>query len=547
MPIDSSIALGYKTPQFESPVNSLAQVLQVQQAQGANNLQQYTLNKAQRTDNETNSLAQMIASPGFDLRNPADQARAFSVAPTVAGTYIKSMLDNSNTQAQTRERNSTAGFKDTEAAQKRTDLIGQGYGAVMQNPTPNTANQVIDNFVSNGLLTPDQAAQHKATIAANPAPEQISQLAQTLFRGAVPAKDQLMKTESRNIGGSTQTMGIDPVTGKTQVLNSVQNTQAPDNAATVGATMRGQDLTNARGLSQLDVERTKADPFGVLGLNKNAALGSGPQSTLTGDQYLATLPQSVATQVKMMAEGKIPITAMALRSPQVTQLLTMAAQYEPNTDATTYLGRAATVKSFAPGGVNGQKITNANQALHHAGQLSDAIDSLDNGNILPGVVNPLINSAQQTLLGDPRQGIFTQKADALSSELRKLFAGGGGGNLTELKNWQDSLGPNASKQQQQAYLKSGMELLTGAIQSQQDSYERGMGPQANFGALLSPESKTVLSRLAPDYAAKLATSGPQPNAQPAGQPPTVNTKSDYDRLPSGTSFIAPDGQNRRKP
>ena len=126
--------MGFRAPQFESPVNALAQVMQLQHAQSANELQKYGLAKAQRQDSETNALSQLLSSPGFNLQNPSDQARAYGVAPTVATTYIKGMLDNNNTQAQTRERNSTAGYKDSESAQKRTELISQAYGSVRQNP-----------------------------------------------------------------------------------------------------------------------------------------------------------------------------------------------------------------------------------------------------------------------------------------------------------------------------------------------------------------------------------------------------------------------------
>ena len=234
--------MGFRAPQFESPVNALAQVMQLQHAQSANELQKYGLAKAQRQDSETNALSQLLSSPGFNLQNPSDQARAYGVAPTVATTYIKGMLDNNNTQAQTRERNSTAGYKDSESAQKRTNLVSQAYGYVKQNPTPEAANQVIDTLQLNGVLTAEQASQHKAAVTANPG--QIAQMADMLFRGGVSSENQMMKTQNQNIGGATQTLGIDPITGKTQVLNSVNNTQSPDSAANNLTTMRGQNMTS---------------------------------------------------------------------------------------------------------------------------------------------------------------------------------------------------------------------------------------------------------------------------------------------------------------
>jgi hypothetical protein len=50
------------------------------------------------------------------------------------------------------------------------------------------------------------------------------------------------KLEKSNIGGSTEFS--DPFTG--QIVSSIRNTQSPDSAASVAATLRGQNLTDAR-------------------------------------------------------------------------------------------------------------------------------------------------------------------------------------------------------------------------------------------------------------------------------------------------------------
>lgn len=62
MAIDPSIALGVKPPQFESPVNMLAQVLQIQGAQQQNRLGQMKLDEHQRGVERTNRLQSLLAS-----------------------------------------------------------------------------------------------------------------------------------------------------------------------------------------------------------------------------------------------------------------------------------------------------------------------------------------------------------------------------------------------------------------------------------------------------------------------------------------------------
>jgi hypothetical protein len=339
----------------------------------------------------------------------------------------------------------------------------------------------------------------------------------SMLRGIMAAKDayEAGKPLIQNVdaGGTHKTFGIDPDT--MQPVGAAISTPITVSANTV-ATQAGEDR---RAKASRDIEIVKADPFGVLGLNKNAPAGVQGTAGPSGDAYLQTLAPGIASQVKALAEGKIQFTPRTLQSPQGAALLQMAMQYEPGTDQTTYLQRAQTVKDFAPGGKDGSSITNLNTALHHAGQLSDAITNLNNSNVLPGIVNPVENLIGQKLAGSSVQGVYKQKADALSAELRKVYAGSGGGTLHELQSWQSSFDPNASRDQQRAYLQGGMELLVGALQSKQEAYQRGMGSRADFGQFITPESQKILQRLAPDYAGQIAGGAapavPTPSAAPA--------------------------------
>lgn len=59
--IDSSIAMGYKPVQIENPLNQMAAMSQVQNAQNQNALAQYQLSAAQRADESTNIKNQLYA------------------------------------------------------------------------------------------------------------------------------------------------------------------------------------------------------------------------------------------------------------------------------------------------------------------------------------------------------------------------------------------------------------------------------------------------------------------------------------------------------
>lgn len=246
MPIDASI---YSQIQQPKPVNALSNMAGAYELQGAiqkNQLGNLQLQEHQRGLDESrgindayktalgadgtidrNALYRGIASGGYGSKLPAIQ-KQFQEQDAAAASLDKTKL---------------------EATAKRIDLVGQGARFVMDNPTPEVAHSAIDFWTQSGIINPQQAAQYKAQVAANPT--QIGTLAQQLFRQAISAKDQLGKIETRNIGGQTQTAMIDPLTGQTKVTNVVQNTQSPDSVASVAASIEnnkrsvGATLANA--------------------------------------------------------------------------------------------------------------------------------------------------------------------------------------------------------------------------------------------------------------------------------------------------------------
>jgi hypothetical protein len=217
-----------------------------------------------------------------------------------------------------------------------------------------------------------------------------------------------------------------------------------------------------------------------------------PQN-LTGDDFLKTIPPSAATLVKKYATGELAVTPQMTRTPQGVQLLTAITQYDPTFDATNYQKRQQTANAFAKG-PQGNAVRGANQALYHMGRLYENIENLDNFGGIATPLNAPINYIQKTF-GDPRQEQYKQTVQAVGSELRRVFAGAGGGSLAELKDWKEAFDPNASKEQQKAYLMNGVELLHGGLNALNQQYQQGMGLNKNVNDLLAPSSRKVYESL----------------------------------------------------
>lgn len=79
------------------------------------------------------------------------------------------------------------------------------------------------------------------------------------------------KLQFQNAGGKT--LGLNPFTG--QQVSSFANSQSPDNMASVAATIRGQNLTDARGLesNQISRDRLAVDKAPTEFQGKSAAFG----------------------------------------------------------------------------------------------------------------------------------------------------------------------------------------------------------------------------------------------------------------------------------
>jgi hypothetical protein len=242
------------------------------------------------------------------------------------------------------------------------------------------------------------------------------------------------------------------------------------------------------------------------------AVGGAMNAGVTGADFLKTLDPAVANEIKSIGDGDV---AFNPRSPRQMQILGLVKQYNPAFSGNEFTARAQTTKDFATGGKSGQVVQAINQALHHASTVSDAIDKLDNFDTLP-IANTPVNWVEKNILGDTRQGQFSTSAMALAEELKKIYAGGGGGSLKELETWQQSFDPNAGKKQQKAYLAQGMNLLQGAMEARQEAYQRGMGPSADFGKLFSPQALDALKKL--QGGGYMGSGQPQPSEAPSGMP-----------------------------
>lgn len=258
---------------------------------------------------------------------------------------------------------------------------------------------------------------------------------------------------------------------------------------------------------------------------------------------LNKFPAPAVSLIKGMVDGRIsPPSSFAASKPYWQNLIQMATTYDPTFDETSWAGRVATRKDFASG-KSAQAVTAMNTALSHAATLADDFDKM--GNTSLPVLNYALNNAGQAF-GGAALSKATETRDALASEARKVFAASGGGNLTELQEWQKNFPLNGSPAQQKAALVGFVDLLDGRLQGLADQYNRGMGKTDDPMTLLQPKARAAYEKLSgrppPTDAVGYQTGKPPttgPNAAATTQDAEAGTSTASPATPSKTVPAAP--------
>lgn len=218
---DTSMYGQIKPIEMQNPLAQAAQVAQFQGIQSQNRLADLVFGEKQREIADQGAIRSTLSGAGGD-------AKAASAALMGKGFY-KQALEIDKADAE-RQKSVAAMEKDkVEIARKKLEVAGQAFGYVRNNPTLEAANSTLDYLAANGIYSPEQVAQYKAHVAANPT--NIKALADQAFQSVLAADKQLPSFQTRNTGATTDTLEINPVTGEVKVAGSVKNTQSPDSVA----------------------------------------------------------------------------------------------------------------------------------------------------------------------------------------------------------------------------------------------------------------------------------------------------------------------------
>ncbi len=235
--------------------------------------------------------------------------------------------------------------------------------------------------------------------------------------------------------------------------------------------------------------------------------------------FLDSIPDTGTRKlVQGLANYEIdPTKTFSLKGNHRERAVALAKQYDPTYDQTQYGARSAMRKSMTSGPYS-QVLNATNQVIQHIDALNTAYDGLNNTSI------PAWNWVSNAAAGETgneaiqkARGEFDTSADAVASELAKVFKGTGASSEQEVLEWRQNLSPNMPPAQFKASLNTLIgKLLASRLDTLNAQFKASMGTPADFRTL-TPHTKEVLSKFGIDLGSGSLGDAAVPN-EAAGSP-----------------------------
>lgn len=299
MSIDPSIALQIKNPPLESPINQMAKIYEIKQAQQANELNQLKLQEAQRELTEREAFKNALRGAGSDeeaIKN------AFFSKGDVKGysDYLKSKGEITKTGVELSD------LKAKHGAQMMRDLS--------RNPSDANVQAHFEDIQQSSLYTPQEKALAQSKL------DQVMKMTVEERRAYLASQGASVSElkpsiQSQDIGGSTRMLSIDPFANKANIVTGSEATKTatPGDIMSATTTRRGQDLVNARDLQKIEIEKGKMSPEYITmkakmeqqGKDRAKFEAAAPEAMSKAEEAIRKIDELVGTEPTKTKEGKI--------------------------------------------------------------------------------------------------------------------------------------------------------------------------------------------------------------------------------------------------
>lgn len=213
-------------------------------------------------------------------------------------------------------------------------------------------------------------------------------------------------------------------------------------------------------------------------------------------------PEDTAAVAQAIADYKMPAPTLS-RALSNRGLMAKVLQLNPNYNG-TYFPTAQKTENAFTSGREAKSVNAANTALGHLGNLSDAGEALDSGNVK--ILNHIANSFGVQIGKDPVT-TYQTIVHRVGPELVSAYVGAGGGQ-GEREIAEKDFDPAASPAQRRSAIAVTAKLLKSKVDALNTQYSQGTQGRGKL-KLLSPESQSTLERLSSGGAGSFSVKDPK--------------------------------------
>jgi len=244
MSINQLIAQGTKPIEFESPMNQLAKVMQMQRLQQAGEMDGLKMEEYQQGKERKNKLVQLMGGLGA---NATDEQRS---AALKGGGYFDEADKLDKGALERRKIGSEAGARDIETAVKRVAQWRDFLGSA-KDPEDAARLMAIAHSDPGMKGTPMAMASLEQNLShIGQDPQSFDQWKKNIALGATKFIEANKPTyQQQDLGGTRQTLALPGLGGAPTVASTAPITQSPDNAATQ-ATSRANNAATIANAAQ---------------------------------------------------------------------------------------------------------------------------------------------------------------------------------------------------------------------------------------------------------------------------------------------------------
>ena len=213
MAIDPSIALGFRGIELQNPLNALAQVSQIQNAQNQNAMAQLQMREAEAAAQEKNMLRRL------DPTAADYESQLFKVSPQLGINYRKEQAAAEASKAATASSLASA-------AKAKQELLGQALRDISQRPSDANITAHTEDIQASPLFSAEEKAKAlvtQQTLLAMPFEQRQAYLAS---QGA-KANELKPTTQTVNRGGATEVIQVPAFGGAPKTVGSYADVPVP--------------------------------------------------------------------------------------------------------------------------------------------------------------------------------------------------------------------------------------------------------------------------------------------------------------------------------